>query len=64
MSTPAPVAHFASPDDLKKRIADLEAVLFEVREAVEFYVDVVDGDDGPAPNRAMQAVALIDGVLP
>lgn len=40
-----------------------EAEMAEVRDLIDGYVDVVDGDYGqPAPNDAMRAVQLIDEV--
>ncbi len=46
------------------RICRLEADLHECLEYLETQVDVVDGDYGePAPNRAMQLVAMIDQSL-
>jgi len=37
-------------------------ILEEVRDLIEGYVDVSDGDYGqPVPNKAMRAVQLIDG---
>lgn len=46
-----------------ERIATLEADLLECREYLEDHVDVVDGDDGPRPNRAMSLVSMIDESL-
>jgi hypothetical protein len=51
---------------LKERISRLEDVLYNVRELIDGYVDVVDGDyeSGPLPNNAMRAVQIIDEVMP
>lgn len=49
--------------DQKTRIATLEADLLECREYIEDHVDVVDGSDGPQPNRAMALVSMIDETL-
>lgn len=46
------------------RNASLEAALREVRDLLDGYVDVTDGDYGqPAPNKAMQAQQAIDDAL-
>jgi len=46
------------------KIEHLKDVLSEVRDLIEGYVDVEDGDYGvPNPNKAMRAVQLIDEVL-
>lgn len=37
--------------------------LLEVREYLEDEVDVMDGDNGPLPNRAMALVIMIDETL-
>ena len=45
-------------------IDNLKSVLHEVRDLIEGYVDVIDGDYGvPAPNKAMKAVQIIDDIL-
>lgn len=46
-----------------ERIRMLEADLLECREYLEDQVDVVDGDDGPLPNKAMRLVSMIDESL-
>lgn len=46
----------------QKEIRGLDA-LEAAREFIERYSDVVDGPDGPEPNKAMQIVAMIDEVL-
>jgi len=41
----------------------LNEALDEVRDLIDGYVDVVDGDYGqPRPNKAMRAVQIIDSV--
>jgi hypothetical protein len=45
------------------RIKMLEADLLECREFLEEHVDVIDGSDGPMPNRAMELVSMIDESL-
>jgi hypothetical protein len=48
----------------QNEIDTLKSALYEVRDLIEGYVDVVDGDYGiPAPNKAMKAVQIIDDVL-
>jgi hypothetical protein len=43
---------------------ELRGALEDVRELIEGYVDVVDGDYGqPRPNKAMRAVRVIDAAL-
>lgn len=46
-----------------KMIERLEADLLECREFIKPFVDVVDGDYGPAPNNAMRLVSMIDESL-
>ena len=49
---------------LRKANTELSAALSEVRELIQGYVDVVDGDYGqPRPNKAMQATSLIDEAM-
>lgn len=50
-------------DEMLRLIARLEADLNECREYLEGHVDVMDGSDGPRPNRAMQLVSMIDETL-
>jgi hypothetical protein len=63
------IPHFtpdAKSEELKaayERIARLEADLNECREYLECLADVVDGEDGPRPNRAMRLVGMIDEAL-
>ena len=45
------------------QIAKLTAVLVECRQFAEQYVDIVDSDNGPAPNKAMRLVCAIDESL-
>ena len=50
--------------ELGQRNIRLKIVLEEVRELIDGYVDVVDGEDGqPRANKAMRAVQIIDEVL-
>ena len=56
----------AQAEELKaayQRIKMLEADLLECREYLEDHVDVVDSSDGPAPNKAMRLVSMIDESL-
>ena len=51
---------------LHKAAPDLLAALVEVRDLIEGYVDVVDGDlnyGQPQANKAMRAVQVIDDAL-
>lgn len=51
-------------DLLVKQTEPLKDTLSEVRDLIDGYVDVEDGDYGvPKANKAMRAVQLIDGVL-
>lgn len=55
----------AERDWLQKRVAALEGTLAEVRDLLDGYVDVTDGDYGqPEGNKAMKAQQRIDEVLP
>ena len=46
------------------RIEKLEGVIQELREFVDDYSDVVDGDEGaPEPNRAMSLLVMARDVL-
>jgi hypothetical protein len=47
-------------NDEKSQVVNL---LDDVKEFLDNYVDVVDGDDGPRPNRAMSLTSEIDRVL-
>ena len=48
-------------DELRKDNLRLRDALDEVRDLIDGYVDVVDGDYGqPAPNKAMKAVQIIE----
>ena len=50
-------------DRLRKENRRLNEALDEVRDLIDGYVDVVDGDYGqPRPNKAMRAVQIIDAV--
>lgn len=42
---------------------DLLEALEEVRELIDGYVDIRDGESGPLPNDAMRAQQVIDAVL-
>jgi len=50
-------------DDLRAANQLLRHALEEVRELIDGYVDVKDGDNGPVANNAMRAVQLIDEAL-
>lgn len=41
------------------RVATLEAVLREIDDLVDNYVDIEDGAEGPRPNLAMQVQMLV-----
>lgn len=41
----------------------LEALLADISDALQPYVDVSDGDDGPRPNWAMSLVSQISEEL-
>lgn len=43
--------------------AETVEALEAAREFIERFTDVVDGPNGPEPNRAMQIVTMIDEVL-
>lgn len=45
------------------KIEMLVNALTEVRELIDGYVDVNDGDGGPVANNAMRATAIIDEAL-
>lgn len=54
----------ASPSQLIKRVAQLEADLELCQEYFADRMDVVDGDYGqPSPNREMQLHAMIDETI-
>lgn len=42
---------------------DMAEILEEIRELIEGYVDIRDGESGPLPNNAMSATQLIDETL-
>jgi hypothetical protein len=46
-----------------KRIAELSAALEEALEYFRDNYDVVDGDDGPRPNKEMRLGQMIDETL-
>ena len=53
----------AERDRLRDENRRLNEALDEVRDLIDGYVDVVDGDYGqPRPNKAMRAVQIIDAV--
>lgn len=47
----------------ERRVAETAEALEAAREFIERFSDVIDGQDGPEPNQAMQIVAMIDEVL-
>lgn len=53
------------PEDVAEEgtVADLVETLLTVREALENYVDVKDGEFGPLPNWAMRLTTKIDAAL-
>ena len=44
-------------------LSDLIEVLREIRELIDDYVDIKDGEGGPMPNNAMRATQLISEAL-
>lgn len=45
------------------KVPELLAVLEEVRELIDGYIDVKDGDHGPVPNNAMKAAQMLESTV-
>lgn len=45
------------------KVPELLAVLEEIRELIDGYIDVKDGDHGPVPNNAMKAAQMLDATV-
>ena len=62
-STAAALFIRSKDEELKaayERIKMLEADLLECRNYIECDVDIIDGEFGPLPNKAMRLVSMID----